>query len=160
VDPQSNLAYVAVRKLDGKKDLILTVDAGFKIRELPMENIEYVRVPLTEGDKVNVVAITDIAWGGKSILVAAQAKETFGSKVLVVPAPLSTNSKGTLFSTETYHVQHGQWETNAPIRTLMPYQEKGKNYLVGAFTCTPIVKFAIDDLQPDTRVKGVSVIEL
>jgi len=104
--------------------------------------------------------ITDIAWGGKSVLVAAQAKETFGSKVLVVPAPLRTDSKGTLFSTETYHVHHGKWETNAPIRTLMPYEEKGKNYLVGAFTCTPIVKYAIDDLQPGARVKGISVIEL
>jgi len=160
VDPQSNLAYISVRKLDGKKDLILTVDASFKIRELPLENSEYVRIPLSDNDKLNVVAITDIAWAGKSILVAAQAKETFGSKVLVVKAPLSPESKGTLFSTETYHVAHGQWETNAPIRTLMPYEEKGKNYLVGAFTCTPIVKYAIDDLQPGARVKGVSVIEL
>ena len=160
VDPQSNLAYVAVRKLEGKKDLILTVDASFKIRELPLENIEYARVSLAPGDKVAVIKITDIAWAGKAILVAAQAKETFGSKVLVVPGPIANDAKGILFSTETYHVAHGKWETNAPIRTIMPYQEKGKNYLVGAFTCTPIVKYAIDDLTPGGRVKGVSIIEL
>ena len=160
VDPQSNLAYVAVRKLDGKKDLVLTVDASFKIRELPLENVEFARIGLAAGDKVEVVKITDIAWGGKAILVAVQAKEKFGSMVFVVPAPLANDSKGVLFSTETYHVAHGRWETNAPIRTLMPYTEKGKNYVVGAFTCTPIVKYAIDDLQPGARVKGVSIIEL
>ena len=160
VDPQTQLAYVAVRKLEGKKDLILIVDAAMKIREFPLENVEYARISLSADDKVAVMKITDIAWSGKSILVAAQAKETFGSKVLVAPAPIANDAKGILFSTKTYHVAHGKWETNAPIRTLMPYQEKGKNYVVGAFTCTPIVKYAIDDLKPDARVEGVSVIEL
>ena len=161
VDPQSNLAYVAVRKLDGKKDLILTVDAAHKIREFPLENVEYARVRVSGDNKVNVSLITDIAWSGKSILVAVQADKTFGSQVLVVPAPLGTEiGNGRLFGTKTYHVAHGQWETNAPIRTLMPYKENGKNYVVGAFTCTPIVKYAIDDLKPEGRVEGVSVIEL
>ena len=110
--------------------------------------------------KVGVSMITDIAWSGQSILVAVQADKTFGSQVLVAPAPIVNDGKGTLFGTKTYHVAHGKWETNAPIRTLMPYQEKGKNYVVGDFTCTPIVKYAIDDLKPEGRVEGVSVIEL
>jgi hypothetical protein len=42
----------------------------------------------------------------------------------------------------------------------MPYEEGGKTYLVGAFSCTPIVKYALDDLQPGAEVKGVSVAEL
>jgi hypothetical protein len=159
VDPQTNLAYIAVRKLEGKKDMVLVVDSSFKIRELPLDNVEYARISLSDG-KVGVSKITDIAWAGKAILVAVQADKTFGSQVFVAPAPIANEAKGTLFGTKTYHVAHGKWETNAPIRTLMPYQEKGKNYVVGAFTCTPIVKFAIDDLKPEARVEGVSVIEL
>src|SRR5262249_13801861 len=30
----------------------------------------------------------------------------------------------------------------------------------GAFTCTPIVKYGIDDLEPGAKVKGISVLEL
>jgi hypothetical protein len=159
VDPITNLAYFAVRKLDGKQDLILTVDANFGIGVLPLENIEYARIAIPS-DKGSVTKITDLVWSGKSILVAAQANETFGSKILVAPAPIVHDAKGVMYSTETYHVAHGKWETKAPIRTIMPYQEKGKNYLVGAFTCTPIVKYAIDDLQPGAAVKGTSLIEL
>jgi hypothetical protein len=160
VDPQTQLAYVAVRKLSGKKDLVLIVDASLKISELPLENIEYARITLAPEDKASVGLITDVAWSGKSILVAAQVSKTFKSRVLVAPAPIAAESRGTVFSTKTYHVSHGKWETDAPIRTMMPYQENGKNYVVAAFTCTPIVKYAIDDLKADARVEGVSVVEL
>jgi len=160
VDPQSNLAYIAVRKLSGKKDLILIVDASLKISEMPLENIEYARITLSPDDKASVGLITDVAWSGKSVLVAAQVSKTFKSRVLVAPAPIAADTRGTVFSTKTYHVSHKQWETDAPIRTLMAYKENGKNYVVGAFTCTPIVKYAIDDLKPDARVEGVSVVEL
>ena len=64
------------------------------------------------------------------------------------------------FSTETFHVAHNQWETKAPIRTMMPYEENGKRYLVGTFTCTPIVKYNLDDMKPAAKVKGISVVEL
>src|SRR5262249_20268953 len=97
---------------------------------------------------------------GDRVLVAAQASDTFGSKIISVPAPLAAGAECGCFSTETYHVAHGRWETNAPIRTVIPYEHDGKKYLVGAFTCTPIVKYALDDLKPGARVKGVSVIEL
>ncbi len=43
---------------------------------------------------------------------------------------------------------------------MMPYEENGKKYLVGAFLCTPIVKYSLEEMQPDAKVKGVSVIEL
>jgi hypothetical protein len=42
----------------------------------------------------------------------------------------------------------------------MPYELNGKKYLVGTFTCTPIVKYSLDEMQAGAKVKGVSVIEL
>ena len=42
----------------------------------------------------------------------------------------------------------------------MPFTEGGKTYVVGAFACTPVVKYPLDALSPDAKVKGTSVIEL
>jgi hypothetical protein len=158
VNPASQTAYFAVRIMQGKKDLILTMDASGKVNEFDLENVKHVKVALPADTKV--MKITDITWAGDRVLAAAQANETFGSKIFVISGPLDNESKCACFSTETYHVAHNQWETKAPIRSLLPYEENGKKYLVGAFTCTPVVKYALDDLKPGAKVKGMSVIEL
>ena len=51
-------------------------------------------------------------------------------------------------------------ETKAPIICLMPYEEDGKTNVVGSFTCTPIVKYPVESMTPDAKVKGVTVLEL
>ena len=76
------------------------------------------------------------------VLVTALANETFANKCFSIMAPLANDSQCGPFTTETYHVAHAAWETKAPIRTMMPYVENGKNYLVGAFTCTPIASIS------------------
>jgi hypothetical protein len=158
VNPVSHTAYFAVRNLDAKKDLILTLDGTGKIGELMLDNVKYVRVALPGDTKV--IKITDITWAGDRVLVAAQASETFASKVFSITAPQDGELRCACYSTETYHVAHNQWETRAPIRTVLPYEEKGKKYVVGAFTCTPVVKYSLDDIQPGAKVKGQSVIEV
>ncbi|MCI0377089.1 MAG: hypothetical protein L0215_05760 [Gemmataceae bacterium] len=154
VNPASQTAYFAVRKLDGKQDLILTVNGQGKVNEFSLENVNYTRYTLPAGKTL----LTDIAWADGQILVAAQAGETFKSTIFTIN-PKQPKSVAVV-NTDTYHVAHGKWETNAPLRTVMPYFDQGKKYLVGAFTCTPIVKYPIDDLKADSRVKGTSVIEL
>src|SRR5262245_11208312 len=154
VNPASHTAYFAVRKLDGKQDLILTLDGIGKIREFSLADVKYTRYALPP-DKSPITKITDITAAGDRILVAAQANETFASKIYVI-----SETKATCVSTETYHVAHNAWETRAPIRTIIPYEEAGKRFLVGAFTCTPIVKYYLDDIQSGDKVKGQSIIEL
>lgn len=158
VNPASHTAYFAIRKMDDKKDLILTLDGDGKIREFSLEKVKHVAVPLPTD--VKVVKITDISWAGDRVLVAVQASDTFASKFLSVMAPLASGGQCDCVSAETYHVAHSNWETRAPIRTVIPYEENGKKYLVGAFTCTPIVKYSLDDLKSGGKVKGQSVIEI
>jgi hypothetical protein len=160
VNPASTTAYFAIRKMDDKSSLILTVDGNGKISEFRLDNVKYARVSLPAGDKGPITKITDVTWAGDRVLVAAQANETFGSKIYSIVAPLENNSTGAIYSTETYHVSHGKWETRAPIKSVISYEEENRRYLVGAFTCTPIVKYQIDDLKPGDKVKGTSVIEL
>lgn len=158
VNPSSHTAYFAIHSLDNKKDLLLTMDGAGKTAEFSLDKVRFVAVPLPAEQKVTL--ITDVTWAGDRVLVSAQASDTFGSKVFSVMAPLANDGACVCFSTETYHVAHRQWETRAPIRTVIPYEEGGKKYLVGAFTCTPIVKYSLEDLKPGAKVKGVSVIEL
>lgn len=158
VNPASRKAYIAVRNLKAKQDVLLTVDGAGKVEEFALDNVKYHQYALNAGEKA-VTLITDLIWAGDRILVAAQANETFASKIFSI-LPNEKTGVATCYSTETYHVAHKNWETKAPIRTIIPYEEDGKKYLVGAFTCTPIVKYALDDMQPNAKVKGISVVEL
>jgi hypothetical protein len=158
VNRASGTAYLIVRNQDEKKSLIVTVDGDGKIGELSLEKVDYVAVPLPKGK--TDVTITDLAVAKDRILVGASAKEEFGNKVYSIPTPLDAGAKGTGFSTETYHVAHGRWETRAPMTTLIPLEQKGKKYVVGAFACTPVVRYPLDDVKQDAKVKGTSAIEL
>jgi hypothetical protein len=158
VNPASQTAYFAVRMLSAKKDLVMTIDGNGKVNEFALDNVKFVAVPLPADQ--NVTSVTGVIWAGDRVLVTALANNNFANRCFSIMAPLSRDGSRTAFSTETYHVAHGQWETKAPIRTVMPYEENGKRYLVGAFLCTPIVKYGLDDMTPDGKVKGTSVIEL
>lgn len=158
VNPASQAAYFAIRKMDDKKDLLLKLNADGKVSEFALDNVKHVRVPLPTD--VKVAKITDITWAGDRVLVAMQASDTFASRFVSIMAPLAGDTKCDCVSAETYHVAHSNWETRAPIRTAIPYEENGKKYLVGAFTCTPIVKYSLDDLKSGGKVKGQSIIEI
>lgn len=156
VNPASRKAYVAVRSLKTKQDVILTV-SGSKFAEFSLEKVNFKRYPLAVGDKA-ITKLTDVTWAGNRIVAATQAGDTFGSRVFAI----NPNAKDGLvsFSTETYHVGHGKWETKAPLICLMPYEENGKTNVVGSFTCTPIVRYPLEEMSPEAKVKGVSVVEL
>jgi len=160
INPQSQTAYIAVRLLSAKppKDLVMTIDGNGKVKEFSLENVKFTATQLPADQKVT--SVTGVTWARDRVLVTALANETFANKCFSIMAPLANDSQCGPFTTETYHVAHAAWETKAPIRTMMPYVENGKNYLVGAFTCTPIVKYSVDEFKPNEKVKGISVIEL
>jgi hypothetical protein len=156
VNPASQKVYIAVRKLQGKDDLIVTVDGDGKVSEFPLEKVKHTRYALNTGDKARVTLVTDLTWTGDRILVATEAAK-FDARLFSIRLD---EKEAVCFSTETFHVAHNKWETQAPLRTVIPYMEGGKKYIVGAFTCTPIVRYDLDDVKPSSKVKGESVIEL
>jgi hypothetical protein len=160
VNPASGKAYVAVLKQEGKVPVVLTVDGDGKIGEFSLEKVTYARIALPGGEKSPITKITDLAFAGDRILVAGQASEEFACKMLTIPVPLEHDAKGTIYSTETFHVSHNAWETRAPMSSILPFEDGGKRYLIGSFACTPVVKYPLDELQPNAKVKGISVIEL
>jgi hypothetical protein len=160
VNKASGKAYLALRKQDERKPLLVTIDGAGRIAEFPLDKVAHLVVPLPRGEKSAVGKITDLAWAKGRILVAALCNEEFACKVYSIPVPLDPKSKAKGFSTETYHVSHRQWETRAPMTALMPLEHKGKQYVLGAFACTPVVRYPLDDLKAGVKVKGQSVLEL
>jgi hypothetical protein len=160
VNPASGKAYIAVRKQDDKSYVILTVDGSGKIGELELDKVTYARTELVAGGKAKINLVTDVAWADDRVIAAGRSTEEFASKIFSIDAPLSHDAKSNVYSAETYHVQHGRWETKAPMSVVIPMKEDGKTYVVGAFACTPIVKYPIDEIKPEATVKGTSMIEL
>lgn len=156
VNPASKKLYVAVRSLKGNQFAILTVDGNGSVGEFSLDNVKYNRYPLESGNKA-VSKITDLTWAGGKIVVATSAGDTFSSRVFTITP--GAKDLFASFSTETFHVGHNNWETKAPIQCLMPYEDGSKTNIVGSFTCTPIVKYSLDD-SAAVKVKGISVVEL
>lgn len=156
VHPVTHTAYMVVR-VKGK-GTIVTVGGDGKIGEFPLENVKYVKIGLPVGS--NFQRITDVAWAGDRLLVSGASNEEFGAKIFVAPAPLVHEAKAAVHSAETFHVAHNKWETRAPMYSLLPIEEDGKKYIAGSFTCTPVVKYPLDNLKADEKVKGTSMIEL
>lgn len=158
-NPASNNLYLAVRKQDDKSYLIVVVDGEGKLREFELDKVRHCRMKLSSDD-VKVTLVTDVSWADDRIVAAGRSNETFASKIFSIAAPLEHEGSGNSFSAETYHVAHGRWETKAPMSVVLPFREGDRTYVVGAFSCTPIVKYPIDSLQPGAQVKGESVLEL
>ena len=159
VSPESGVAYIAARKQDDKSFVIFTVNPRGVIGLFDLADVKFTKVKLSSG-KATISLITDVAWAGSQVVAAARSSEAFSSKIFSIPAPLGVDSESRVFSAETYHVSHGRWETKAPMSVLIPIKENDQTYVVGAFSCTPIVKYRIDAIKPGATIKGSSVIEL
>lgn len=160
VNPASGRIYLSVsRKPDGAA-AIVTIDAEGKLSALSSTSLPWTRVALPGSTATKVTNITDLAVAGNRVIVAGSCNEEFASKIFSLALPLADEATADVFSAETYHVSHRKWETKAPISAFIPYDEGGKHFIVGAFACTPVAKFALDDLQSGSQVKGVSMVEL
>ena len=156
-NPETGALYISVRRSDGIST-ILTLSASGKLDTLETDNLNWVRIKLS--GKLKISRISGIGFFGGRVLAAGQSNDAFRSKIFSIPAPITHGSTAAVFSTDTYHVAHGRWETKAPIQSFIMTQEAGTPYLVGAFACTPIAKFPIANLQDGAQVKGASVLEL
>ncbi len=158
VNPASRKAYVALQSLKTKANVILTVDGAGNVAEFPLDNVKYTSYALA-APKVPITKVTDIAWAGGKIVAATQATDKFASRVFTIN-PSAKDGSPTQISTKTFHVGHNRWETQAPLRVLMPYFENGKSSVVGSFTCTPVVRYDLEDAKDDDQITGRSVVEL
>ncbi len=160
VNPASGKIYLGVLRQPGNVAGILTVDAKGNIEPLATDKLNWVRVPMPAKEGAKVRNISDVAFAKDRILATGQSNEEFTSRIFVFPLPLTHDQSGTTYSAETYHVSHRRWETKAPIQSFVPLEDNGKHFVVGAFACTPIAKFPLDDIRSGANIRGTSVVEL
>ena len=93
-----------------------------------------------------------------NLLVAGMSNEEWSSALRSIPYPFNTAAKGTQL--QIWHASHGRYETQSPVRTFVPYTMGGQQYVLAAYTCTPLVKIPMTDLKPGAQVKGVTIADL
>lgn len=153
----------------GDARLLLRVDPAGAVDEVRLDELASARMALPnppdpakphrwkEGITLRVDTVTDLAFHKGSLFVSGLSNEEFASTLWRLPYPFAEGATATTL--EIFHGAHGRYETHAPIRTFVPYQIDGEDYLLAAYLCTPLVVFRVDDLRDGAHVRGRTVAE-
>ncbi len=144
VDPKGGLSEVAI---DG---------ARIEKAALPNPVSPDKKHAWKEGIALRTDTITDMYYAGGTLYVAGLSNEEFAATLWRVPYPFAGKATATT-TLENYHGAHGEYETEAPIRTFVPYALGGKEHILAAYLCTPLVTFPLADLKDGEHVKGRTV---
>ena len=179
VDPVSKQAYLAVSRgrslWNGQyllpndvadASVLVRFDATGRPEIVDLSSVPFARValpnPVDAAKKVpwkNVSlradTITDMAYAEGALYIAGLSNEEFASTMWKVAYPFAGAVSAT--TVENYHGAHGKYETEAPVRTFVPYSLKGRAHLLAAYLCTPLVTIAVDDLKDKAHVRGRTV---
>ena len=179
VDPISKQSYLAVSRgraaWNGQwllpndvadASVLVRFDAAARPEIVDLTSVRFARValpnPVDAAKKVpwkNVSlradTITDMAYANGALYIAGLSNEEFASTMWKVAYPFAGAVSAT--TVENYHGAHGKYETEAPVRTFVPYSLKGRAHLLAAYLCTPLVTIAVDDLKDKAHVRGRTV---
>lgn len=167
VNPVSKNAYLSASRGRGPDaaPLIAKVDTTGKVSVLsldnaPNESVSLVDAPAGANTRANtrMQTITDLNYVNGNVMVAGLSNEEWNSALRSIPFPFKTAEKGATL--QIWHSSHGRYETQAPIRTFVPYNMAGQQYVLAAYTCTPLVKIPFSDLKPGAQVKGTEIADL
>lgn len=180
VNPVSQNVYLAVSRADANQlgfwklpndiadaSILLRIKADGSMEEVKLTDISHstIDVPnvIEEGQQnwrkadLRTEAITDMAYDNGQLYIAGLSNEEFASALRVLPFPFK---KGGTYSTiEVYHVAHGKSETEAPIRTLLPYEIDGKKYILASYTCTPFVSIPVESIGKEKHIVSKTLAE-
>ncbi|HAP65175.1 MAG TPA: hypothetical protein DCR93_38750 [Cytophagales bacterium] len=166
INPISKQLYLAVHLGDGKAILLLY--KGGQFIPVAMENVRYSEVALENavaedatdrrGRSLRVWAISDLSFANDQLMVSGLSNQEFASTFRSIPFPFQTEQQAA--SLEIFHAAHGRFETYAPIKTFTTAEVNGKAHLIASYTCTPLVVWPLETLEPGAHVKGRTVAEL
>jgi hypothetical protein len=168
VNPISKSAYISASRGRGPDalPLIVRVDGSGAVTVLSLANIKHASARFTDapeaalgyGENRRVLTITDLAYLNGKLMVAGLSNEEWSSSLRSIPFPFRKAED--ISTLQIWHSSHGRYETEAPVRTFVPYTIAGQPYILAAYTCTPLVKIAVTDLKPGAKVKGVTIADL
>jgi len=136
---------------------ILDVDA-FDMTSVDLPLAPAFDEELQYGHSERILTVTDLTYYNGELLIAGVSNQEFESTLRRVSYPFTDEM--TISSIEIFHGAHNQQETHAPIVTSLVYEIEGEPYLIAAYTCTPLAKIRLDDLQDGEHVLGTTMAEL
>lgn len=180
VNPISQNIYLAVSRSDATQlgfwklpndiasaTILLKIDPEGNISEVKLDAISFdaAQVPkvIDAGEKTfrksdkRTEAITDIAYDNGKLYVTGLSNEAFASSLRILDFPFTDQSQASTL--EVWHIAHGKSETEAPIRTLLPYSFEGETHILASYTCTPFVSFSVKELENDKHLKVKTLAE-
>lgn len=163
VHPASGAIYLSVR---ADKPALVRIDAQGKLARVSLDNVPHSRAEITDvpdsqaGPRGNRRddAITGLAYRDGKLLVSGLAKGQSPSTVREFAFPFGEGATATHI--EIFHAAHGRVEDFAVIRAFVPLVIDGQPQLLAGFTCTPLVRFPIEALEPGKKVRGTTIAEL
>ncbi len=164
VNPISKSVYISVSRGRGPDAIpvIVKVDGAGKISALSLDNIKFSSVALSNapatGDRNRTSSITHVGFVNGSVVIAGLSNEEFSSNMRSIPFPFQADTKGA--SVEFYHGSHQRYETNSPVRTFLPFTMNNQDYILAAYTCTPLVTVPVSELKAGNKVMGKTIAEL
>jgi hypothetical protein len=171
VNPLSGNVYLSVSKGPQGSPGLVKVDVNGSIDEIPLDNVWFSKATLPDAPADQVAgegrrrrnprdeSITDLAYvEGQLIVSGLSANRDAPSGVRSIAFPFGDQAKGS--SLEIYHGAHGRAEDDAAIRTFVPFVIDGEPNLLAGFTCTPLVRFPLDQVAESNVIRGTTVAEL
>jgi hypothetical protein len=101
---------------------------------------------------MRMLSIMDMEYHNGELFVAGISNEDFCSVLRRMSYPF--DGKESISNIEMFHIAHDQYETRAPIRSMLVKNIDGKDQLVAAYTCSPLVLIPLDELKDGAKVKA------
>jgi hypothetical protein len=169
VNPISKNAYLAVSRGRGPDavPVIVSVDGTGRLTQLSLDNIRHSALSLSDAPASDPSArrdprmetVTDMDFTNGKLYIAGLSSEEWASALRAIPFPFDPAGKATT-NIQIWHASHGRFETNAPVRTFVPYTIQGQPHILAAYTCTPLVKIPVSDLKPGAQIKPVTIADV
>ncbi len=167
-NPVSKNVYLSASRGRGPEamPLIVRVDAAGEVTNLSLDDIKHATVTLKDAPESNpsarqdprMMTITNMAYVNGTLMVAGLSNEEWSSALRSIPVPFKKSADSS--TVQIWHAAHGRFETASPVRTFVPYAMGGQQYILAAYTCTPLVKIPVSDLKPGAKVKGTTIADL
>ncbi len=183
VHPTSREIYLSVMRRAGEivHPGIVRVDQAGNVHHVRLDSLTYTRQALSDmpdGTKhfrprgmmgnppsnkdmakakrpMRVLAIMDIEYYKGEVFVAGISNEEFSSTLRRMPYPFTGKHGST--NVRMFHVAHDQYETRAPIRSMVAKRLGEADYLIAAYTCSPVVLVPIAQLKDGARVTARTI---
>lgn len=170
-NPQSGNLYLSVSATGPEAGpTLVKINTDGKVSEFSTEDVRYTKAVLQDAPDDKLVegrrgkrnlrlqSITDVAFMEGQVLVSGLSKSDAPSSIRGLSYPFDESDPGT--SLEIFHGAHGRNEDASAMNTFVPFNINGEPTVLGAYTCTPLVRFDVKDLVPGKKVKGTTVAEL